>query len=259
MVELFGRLAPVFDQVGVRYFSAFGERLVEFAGVGPGDAVLDVACGRGAVSRAALERVGPRGRVVAVDAAEEMVAAARRDFAGERVEFRRGVAEALELPEASFDRVLCGFALFLFREPERALLEMLRVARPGGTVAVSTVAPERDRRWWWLVGLKHRRLGAEAVRPAFSAPETLVRALSAAGLVDVVVEPVDLDTSYADAEEWLRTLTSSGESALVAEMTPAERAAFERQALPHLEHAREEDGRIHQVRTAWFARGSKAS
>ena len=60
------------------YHDHFGERLVELAGVGPGDAVLDVACGRGAVLVPAATRVGPVGRVVGVDLSPVMVRLAPR-------------------------------------------------------------------------------------------------------------------------------------------------------------------------------------
>ena len=63
LAGVFDRAAPTYDKVAGAYHDHFGERLVELAGVRPGDAVLDVACGRGAVLVPAAARVGPTGRV----------------------------------------------------------------------------------------------------------------------------------------------------------------------------------------------------
>jgi SAM-dependent methyltransferase len=72
---MFDRLAPEYDAVGPACFAYFGRHLVEEAGVGYGQRVLDVACGRGAVLFSAAERAGTVGEVIGIDLAEEMVRA----------------------------------------------------------------------------------------------------------------------------------------------------------------------------------------
>ena len=127
----FSRSAPDYDFVGS--FAHFGRRLVEAVGVEPGQRVLDVASGRGAVLFPAAERVGPSGHVEGIDLAEGMVAAVDADVE------RRGIAarvrlmdaEHLEIPDASFDRVVCGFGIMFPPDQARALSEMRRVLRPG--------------------------------------------------------------------------------------------------------------------------------
>lgn len=115
----------------------FGEcapHLVGFAEIGPGQAVLDVACGTGIVARTAAERVGPQGRVVGVDLNDPMLAVARR--LRPDVDWRRADAATLPFDDASFDAVLCQAALMFFPEPEQALREMARVVK---------AAPSRSR------------------------------------------------------------------------------------------------------------------
>jgi ubiquinone/menaquinone biosynthesis C-methylase UbiE len=115
-------------------FAPWAAHLVAFADIAPGRAVLDVACGTGIVARTAADRAGTAGRVVGLDLNEAMLAVARR-VRGD-LEWRRGDASALPLPDASFDVVLCQMALMFFPDRAGALREMGRVVRPGGLVAV---------------------------------------------------------------------------------------------------------------------------
>jgi len=120
-------------------FADWAPHLVDLAGIGPGQAILDVACGTGIVARVALDRVAGTGRVVGVDLNEAMLTVARRVCPG--VEWRQGDSAALPFADASFDRVLCQMALMFFPDRAGALREMRRVAVPDGTVAL--VVPGR--------------------------------------------------------------------------------------------------------------------
>jgi ubiquinone/menaquinone biosynthesis C-methylase UbiE len=73
------RAAEVYEQLFVpALFQQWGKVVTAAAAIGLGHRVLDVACGTGALARAAAERVGPDGMVVGLDASEEMLAVARR-------------------------------------------------------------------------------------------------------------------------------------------------------------------------------------
>ena len=86
--------------------------------------------GTGALTLAVAETVGPSGSVVGLDANPQMLAVARRKPA--RIEWLEGRAEALPLPDASFDAVVSQFGFMFFDDRPQALREMIRVARPGG-------------------------------------------------------------------------------------------------------------------------------
>lgn len=116
------------------FFAQWAPRLCEAAGVGPGQRVLDVACGTGIVTRTAAERVAPGGRAVGIDLNEAMLTVARR--VAPDLEFRQGDAVALRFPDGSFDTVLCQMALMFFSDRARSVREMARVTAVGGTVAV---------------------------------------------------------------------------------------------------------------------------
>jgi len=113
---------------------------VRHAGLRPGDVVLDVGCGAGIDALIAARRVTPRGRVIGLDMTPAMLDRARRHAAEmglDNVEWREGLMEALPLPDASVDAVVCNGVLNLSTRKSRALAEMRRVLRPGGRAAIA--------------------------------------------------------------------------------------------------------------------------
>ena len=127
------------NAVSEAYESAIGpltaqsaEIMLDTAGVVPGCNVLDVCTGHGVLALAATQRGA---RVCALDFAEAMVAAAHRNVP--TAECRQGDAQDLPYAENTFDAVVCGYGIIHLPEPDRALVEMRRVLRPGGRVAIS--------------------------------------------------------------------------------------------------------------------------
>ncbi len=116
-------------------------RLVKHAGVRPGDRVLDVACGTGVVAITAA-RLGAR--VTGLDITPELIAHARENagIADVEVEWHEGDVEELPFGDAAFDVVLSQFGHMFAPRPDVAAAEMLRVLKPGGTIAFSTWPPE---------------------------------------------------------------------------------------------------------------------
>jgi ubiquinone/menaquinone biosynthesis C-methylase UbiE len=102
----------------------------------PKTAVLDVPCGDGFYASLLADRVGPHGRVVALDASRELLKLAEESFGGEQIEF--ALADAYQLPYAdeTFDLVWCAQSLVSLRDPPSALNEMRRVLKCGGSVGV---------------------------------------------------------------------------------------------------------------------------
>jgi ubiquinone/menaquinone biosynthesis C-methylase UbiE len=130
---------------------AFGGRrgrvyrqIVALAGVGDGDAVLDVGCSGGYLARKLASAVGPSGRVVGIDPSEAAIAYARRRAAGTE-KFTVGVAQRLEFPDAAFDAVTSTLALHHVpaRQRAAALAEMHRVTKPGGRLLIADFDAER--------------------------------------------------------------------------------------------------------------------
>jgi ubiquinone/menaquinone biosynthesis C-methylase UbiE len=116
-------------------FQQWTEHVLDAGKVQPGHRVLDVACGTGVLAREAGARVGPTGFAAGVDPDPGMLAVAEQ--LAPAVEWQQGTAESLPYPDRAFDDVVCQFGLMFFADRRRALREMLRVLRPGGTLAIA--------------------------------------------------------------------------------------------------------------------------
>jgi ubiquinone/menaquinone biosynthesis C-methylase UbiE len=116
-------------------------RLVKYAGVERGKEVLDVGCGTGVVALTAA-RLGAK--TTGVDLTPELLARARENgqIMGLDVAWQEADAEALPFADAKFDIVVSQFGHMFAPRPEIAVKEMLRVLKPGGTIAFSTWPPE---------------------------------------------------------------------------------------------------------------------
>ena len=133
---LFAPLGPTYD----RYASllSYGQDprwrrfLVSRVAARPGDRVLDVATGTGAVARELVRQKGCC--VVGVDQSSEMLAEARRRLNGS-VELVEGRAEQLPFADGEFDALTFTYLLRYVEDPEATLRELARVVRPAGTVA----------------------------------------------------------------------------------------------------------------------------
>ena len=111
------------------------EVMLDRIGVTEGWRCLDIGCGPGGITGLLSGRVGTSGRVVGLDMDVQFLEHARAN-APANVEFRQGDAFGSDLPAGSFDLVHMRFVASTAGQPERLLREAIRLARPGGTVAL---------------------------------------------------------------------------------------------------------------------------
>ena len=124
--------AEAYDRFMGRWSQPLAPQLVDFAGIGPGERVLDVGCGPGALTRELVARVGPSS-VAAVDPSSSFVSASQERNPG--VEVRLAAAESLPFADRTFDAALAQLVVHFMTDPLAGLAEMARVTRPGGVVA----------------------------------------------------------------------------------------------------------------------------
>lgn len=147
--KLFNSIAPVYDKLNNEL--SFGQHwvwkkmAVRWSGAGPGKTMLDVCCGSGDLALLMASAVGPSGRVTGLDFAAEMLRDAssrpsrllpseRREAA--TVDWVQGDAMELPFPDSCYDGATMGYGLRNIADRRRALRELHRVLRPGGSVAI---------------------------------------------------------------------------------------------------------------------------
>jgi len=128
--------ASAYDRFTGRWSRLFVDSLVFAAGVTNGLSVLDVAAGTGEATIGLASRVGPNGRVLAVDLSGPMLSVAASKVARLPVRFVIMDGQRLACRSQSFDAVVCQLGLMFFPEPLRGLKEFRRVLRPGRRVAL---------------------------------------------------------------------------------------------------------------------------
>ncbi len=116
--------------------------LIALACLQPGERILDVACGTGVVTRLAANEVGQQGTAAGLDVNPDMLSVARAVTPNEfAIDWYESSAEAIPLPDASFDVVLCQMGLQFIPNKRKALEEIRRIVRPGGRVVLNLPGP----------------------------------------------------------------------------------------------------------------------
>lgn len=204
------------------------ERMLELAAPGPGDRVLELACGPGGLGLAVAPRVAD---IVMSDVAAEMAAiAAERAAAIGLTNVRTRVLdfEAIEQPDERFDVVLCRDGLMFATDPARAVAEMHRVLRPGGRLALAVWGPRELNPW---LGVVFDAVAAEIGRPVpppgipgpFSLGnlDALGPLLAAAGFTDVTVGELDVPLRAPSFDAWWhRTAALAGPLSMILASLP---------------------------------------
>jgi SAM-dependent methyltransferase len=194
--------ASAYDRFMGRYSMQLAPGLADLAAVGPGQRVLDVGCGPGALTVELVRRVGS-GSVSAVDPSESFVAEARRRHPD--VDVYQAPAERLPFGDDAFDAALAQLVVHFMADPVAGLREMGRVTRTDGVVAACV--------WDHAGGSGPIAVFWEAVHGLDPDAEDesqlagareghLVELFREAGLRDVEDGALVVDVEYATFEDW---------------------------------------------------------
>lgn len=214
-----------------RFMGRWSRRLavefVAFAEVRDGTDVLDIGSGTGALS-SAVRAAAPAARISGVDLSPGFVELARRQHADLGIEFQTGDAQALPFAAASFDTALTMLVINFVPDPVRAVGEMKRVTRPGGTIAAALwdIAGEME-----MLRIFFDEAGAtehhDERLTALLQPGALAALFRKCGL-DAIEEALDIPMHFASFDDyWSPFLLGVGPAgAHVASLTAADRDAL---------------------------------
>jgi SAM-dependent methyltransferase len=243
-----------------RWSRLVAREFLSWLDVPPGRRWLDVGCGTGALSQAILEAAAPAG-VQGVDPSAGFIEYARGQVTDERARFEVGDAQSLPFPDAAFDAAVSGLVLNFVPAPATAVVELARVTRPGGTVAVYVwdyAGEIQMLRYFWEATLALDASGEldEGRRFPICRPEPLTAVFQNAGLSAVEVRAIDISTRFRDFDEyWAPFLGGQGAApGYVASLGETQRAALKerlRAAIPAAP-----DGSLNLIARAWAVRGT---
>ncbi|MBI1398011.1 MAG: methyltransferase domain-containing protein [Betaproteobacteria bacterium] len=225
------RWNPILD----RWYGDVTRRMLDLARIQPGQRILDIAAGAGEPAVSAALRVGPDGYVLATDISEGIVDLARQvalERGLEQIETRVMDGENPDLPDESFDAVLCRLGLMYMPHPVTALREWRRVLKAGGRVAVVVFStPERNS--WGAVPATIIRRRAQLPSPVPGQPGpfslggagVLEGMFRQAGFSDPAVSAVPVPHRMDSAADYVQVAREAfgAFNAMMAHLPPGER------------------------------------
>ena len=202
--------AEQYEKIPARYIlGPWAPSLVEAAEILRDERILDLACGTGVVTRAVAAKLGPAGHVTGLDLNEGMleVGKALGNPGPGDLAWVESSALEMDLPDGSFDVVLCQQGLQFFPDQQKALQETHRVVRDSGRVYFSV---------WAGKGPYNDVLGAELTKhinentsrrylAALDVPDAnaLQSMFSDAGFRQVEVTPIEMDVLLPEIEKFI--------------------------------------------------------
>ncbi|HET7738290.1 MAG TPA: methyltransferase domain-containing protein [Tepidiformaceae bacterium] len=238
-------MRQVFDSIAGDYdilpFTRLAvERLIALAPISPGARLLDVATGTGLAAIAAAYRVGPGGTILGVDISPGMLRHARQNAARSHLgtlTFVEGDAERLDLPDGTFDGVICASSLFLIPDMDAAVAEWRRVVKPGGFAAFTSFGPGllEPLRAMWEAGTAN--LGLQSSVPPMGLPDaaSCKAILERHGFERVESHAEDQACPIESADEWWRINMAGLSGLALRSLSDEARATFQRDHLAEVE------------------------
>lgn len=252
--------AQVYDTYVGRWSRLVARQFIAWINPAPGLSWFDMGAGTGILTEVILQQADPA-KIIGVDLSPEFIDLARQRIHDSRVEFKIEDAAKIAFEAPQFDAAVAGLVLNFLPAPEQAVKTMTQAVKSGGIVAA----------YVWDYGgqmemMRHFWDAAAKVDPASTAmdagqqfaiakPENLRSAFQAAGLTDVNVIPIDVQTQFKDFDDyWLPFQAAQGSvSKYLHGLNDKTRTAIADQLKRQLPIA--DDGTITLIARAWAAKG----
>jgi SAM-dependent methyltransferase len=221
---------------------------------------IDIGCGTGALTEAILAGARPA-RVSGVDPAPDFVAFARARSADPRVSFSVADADHLPTDDGPYDYTVSGLVLNFLPHMDAAVQEMRRATRAGGCVAAYVwdyaEGMEMMRQFWDAAAELDSRAASldEGVRFPICRPGPLRLLWERAGLLDVAVRPLEVETVFRDLDDYWSPFLGGQGPAPTYVMSLGASGREELKKLLRRRLPTGDDGRIRLRARAWAVRG----
>jgi ubiquinone/menaquinone biosynthesis C-methylase UbiE len=225
---VFDALSSRYDQSGVPFFGPIARALADRLAVSSGERVLELGCGRGALTLLLAEAVGAEGRVDALDLSGEMVALTRAVTEGlSQVSVAQGDAADPSATGAPYDVVAASLVLFFLPDPTAAVRRWRALVRPGARAGVTTFAAPTPS-WRAMEAAFDEALGQPVSQGPYGGPfaddEGVEAVFRAAAWADVRTEVSVHDVPFRDLAQWEEYVDGTALRGLWAQLDDAGRA-----------------------------------
>jgi ubiquinone/menaquinone biosynthesis C-methylase UbiE len=247
---VFNAASDYFDDPALSFWNRFGQQTINRLSLRQGDRVLDVCCGTGASAIPAAISVGATGQVLGIDVAESLLELGRkksRQHGLENIEFRYGDFENLDLPDESFDAIVCVFGIFFVPDMVAAVRELWRMVRPGGKLAITSwgkkVFEPANGMFWDAIAVERPDLYKQFTPwERIGTPSLLQALLEEGGTSQVEVFAESCTHELSTPEDWWTMILGGGMRGTVDQLDPTVREKIRQVSLGFLR-----DRKIHAL------------
>jgi ubiquinone/menaquinone biosynthesis C-methylase UbiE len=245
-----------------RWSNLVARKFLTWLAVPPGSSWLDVGCGTGSLTKLILETSQPK-KVVSIDSSSGFIFYAQQSITNTVVSFQVGLAQALELKSNSVDAVVSGIMLNFVPQPETAIAEMIRVAKPGGTGTIGIFLWDYAEgmemlRYFWDAAIELNKSANEydeGIRFPLCKEGQLESLVKKTGLKQVETLPIGVPTRFKNFDDyWMPFLGNVGPApSYVMSLGEKDRQNLKnklRETLPI-----KQDGSISLMARAWAVKG----
>ncbi|WBW96960.1 class I SAM-dependent methyltransferase [Oceanirhabdus sp. W0125-5] len=259
IIGIWDRASKNFGKVGPKYWSYFGERLVEQCDINSGQTVLDIGCGVGASLIPAAKKIGIDGHAVGIDLSSGMVEECINNVKVENlhnIDVSVMDANKLEFEDNKFDYILNGFGFPYLYFGDKNFSEVRRVLKDNGKFACVTWAMQEDTKWITEVVQRHLNDDKNEIKKDnknenqektidICSSEGVRTTLEEAGFKEIKVSTEEKLFTYTDKEEWWNEMWANAVRGILEKIQDRGEdylLKFKEEAFQGLEQFRTEEG-----------------
>lgn len=253
--------AIAYEKFMGRWSTHVAQKFLNWLAIPPAHSWLDVGCGTGSLTKLILEKHQPK-EIIAIDSSRDFISHTQRSITNPSVHFKVGLAQSLELDSNSIDAVVSGLVLNFVPQPKDAILEMLRVTKPGGKIGIflwDYAEGMQMLRYFWDAAVELDNKASEfdeGIRFPLCQKGQLESFIREVGLKQFEITPIEIKTVFQNFNDyWQPFLSNVGPApSYTMSLNQKDRQKLEdklRKSLPI-----DDNGSISIMARAWAVKGT---